>query len=85
MTVLLLPREEGPSRLGVAASKKLGGAVERNRAKRLIREIFRQHTNPPGLDIVVIPRPNLLAASYEAIQSDYASCVNRPRHRERTR
>ena len=39
---LLLARTSGPNaRLGIVASRKLGDAVRRNRAKRLIREVFR--------------------------------------------
>jgi ribonuclease P protein component len=77
MTVFLLPREDANTRLGIAATKKLGGAVQRNRAKRLIREMFRQHPSPAGLDIVVVPRPALVDASLAAIEADYASCLKR--------
>ena len=83
MTVFVLPRSDSRTRLGIAATRKLGGAVVRNRAKRLVREVFRQHKNPPGLDIVVVPRPALLNAAIGAIESDYASCVDRRGRRTR--
>jgi ribonuclease P protein component len=84
MTVFVLPRSDARTRLGIAATKKLGGAVVRNRAKRLVREVFRQHANPPGVDIVVVPRPALLNAPVGAIESDYASCVDRRARRTRS-
>ena len=77
MTVFILPQPGGPTRLGIAATRKLGGAVTRNRAKRLIREIFRRHRHPPGLDIVVVPRAALLEAPWQVIEAEYAACVDR--------
>ncbi|MBK8258639.1 MAG: ribonuclease P protein component [Polyangiaceae bacterium] len=56
-TLLISANRRGEQcRLGVVASKKVGGAVQRNRAKRLVRETFRTHRElfPSGTDVVVI-------------------------------
>jgi ribonuclease P protein component len=51
----------GPSRLGVIATKRLGNAVARNQAKRLIRELFRKHKHslPFTMHLVVLPRRSI--------------------------
>jgi ribonuclease P protein component len=50
-----LPNSVGHCRLGITVTRKVGGAVERNRIKRVFRDIFRRHrtTLEPGLDLVV--------------------------------
>ncbi len=83
MTVFVLPRNGDVTRLGIAATRKLGGAVQRNRAKRLVREIFRRHQHPPGLDIVVVPRTALLEAPWPVIQAEYVACLDRRARRPR--
>jgi ribonuclease P protein component len=64
-------------RLGVAATKKLGGSVQRNRAKRLIREIFRHNDIAPGFDIVVVPKREFLGASLTVLEADYRTTLQR--------
>ncbi|HUU96750.1 MAG TPA: ribonuclease P protein component [Phycisphaerae bacterium] len=72
----MLSGAEGRPRIGIAASKKLGGAVERNLAKRRMREVFRLGATPSGIDIVVIPRRELLAAPFESVQREFASLID---------
>jgi ribonuclease P protein component len=77
MTVMVLANDRPVSRLGIAATRKLGGAVVRNRAKRLVREVFRRANVPVGLDIVVIPRPEMLDAEYRVIEAEFGYVLRR--------
>lgn len=77
MTMFTMEREAGPARLGIAATRKMGAAVERNRAKRLARELFRHHKPERPVDIVVVPRREMLDASYDRVESDFRSLLSR--------
>ena len=80
MTLFVVANGGSVSRLGIAASRKFGPAVERNRAKRLSREIFRRHKITTGLDVIIVPRREMLDASFANLETDYAHALDR-RHR----
>jgi ribonuclease P protein component len=80
MTVFLVPNGTPSPRLGVAATRKLGPATHRSRAKRLAREVFRRHKIAVGLDVVIVPRREMLDAVFTNLEADYLAILEK-RHR----
>ena len=77
MTLFVAPNGGSRCRLGVAATRKLGSAVVRNRAKRLARELFRKQKPPAGLDVILVPRREMLDAPFASLEADYSTTLAR--------
>ena len=78
MTVVRRSKRRQGCRLGVAATRKLGSAVVRNRAKRLARELFgdKSETGRPGLDVILVPRREMLDAPFASLEADYTHALD---------
>ena len=68
-------------RVGVTAGRSVGGAVHRNKAKRLLRESIRPllPSLQPGWDLILIARPALLSASLTEIRQVVQGLLERAR------
>lgn len=75
---LVLPGEN-TSKLGVVSSRKLGGAVVRNRARRLLREAFRLNQNRLNVpvDMVLVARASIVGKSRQDVERDYLTVLRR--------
>ena len=84
VTLLATPNALGHDRLGIIASRRLGGAVMRNRAKRRVRELFRHRpidATMASLDIVAIPRREAVEAPFVMLEHDFQSALRKLRSR----
>ena len=70
-----------PTRLGVITARKVGGAVARTRARRLLREAFRLHqlelTQP--VDLILVAQPSIAGKAFVDVERDFLSALRRAR------
>lgn len=74
--------QDGPIGLGLTATKKLGGAVVRNRARRRLREAARQllpQLGLPGVDYVFVARQQTPEAAWSTLLDDIGNALIRLR------
>ena len=73
-----LPAGAAP-KLGVVTGRKIGGAVERSRARRLLRESFRRHQHELAqpVELVLVARHSIAGKSYGEVEKDFLAALNR--------
>jgi ribonuclease P protein component len=73
-----LPSGSG-SRLGVITAGKIGNAVVRTRARRLMRETFRLHQNELAqpLDLVLVARQSIVGKDFGAVEKDFLTTLRK--------
>jgi ribonuclease P protein component len=66
-------------KLGIVTSKKIGGAIERSRARRLLRESFRQHQHEfiQPVELVLVARNSIAGKKFADVEKDFLAALNR--------
>jgi len=73
LTLFIFDRSDSnPARIGITATKKIAGAVGRNRLRRQLNEVFfkLQYNIKPGFDIVFMPRKNVFELDFRGMRDE---------------
>jgi ribonuclease P protein component len=72
LTIIITRNYLSYCRIGISAGRKIGGATKRNRAKRLIRELFRTNKRffPAGHDLVFVPYREFFHLDWNELKSN---------------
>ncbi|MCB8839585.1 ribonuclease P protein component [Aurantimonas sp. VKM B-3413] len=74
--------DDGPPRVGLTVTRKVGNAVVRNRIRRRLREAIRLHAEAdmaPGLDYVIVARRDVFDMPFETLIAELSRRVSRAR------
>jgi ribonuclease P protein component len=73
------PNQRLHHRLGLTVSRRVGGAVQRNRAKRLLRDAFRRRARRPSVpcDLVLVAKREILGSTRAELDRELARCLER--------
>ena len=79
VVVYVLKNRNGKNRLGLTCGKAVGGAVRRNRAKRLMRESYRllEKRLKTGFDIVLVARSRTADKPFSAVDADLQAALQK--------
>jgi ribonuclease P protein component len=79
MVLLVVGNEQTESRFGIVAGRTVGGAVQRNRAKRLLRAALQPRLLgiKPGWDVVLLARHGMSATTFTQTQSALEALLRR--------
>ena len=79
---LVLPGRGPKSRLGITVTRKVGGAVVRNRIKRICREVFRHHRPSGAWDVVLVAKKGAADATKTELADNLKPLLQRIEHHD---
>lgn len=77
LIIVAAPNEHHHTRIGITASRKIGGAVRRNRVKRILREIYRRNkaSFPEGHDLILIAKNDMTDIAFHDLAEEIMKAI----------